>query len=101
MPRHLFSAPAQIIHAGATTQAHCTELSRFGCYFDTDAAVRSGTVVRVKIFGNEYFEADARVVFQHLCELCVVFQKVSPECQQILKRWLESAKEQAANAEPK
>ena len=97
VPRYFFSAPAEIILDGATTRARSAELSPHGCYFETNMAISRGTVVKVRIFATDYFEADARIVYYHASELCVVFQRVSRECQQVLTKWLTAARTEEAH----
>lgn len=106
VPRYFLSAPAEITAEitvpTAAAFARCAELSSHGCYFETNLVISRGTLVHVRIFAaesTECFEAKARVVYLHPPELCVVFQSVSRECNQILDKWIAAARLEQVNTE--
>jgi hypothetical protein len=83
--------PAEVVVENSDTKitARVTELSRHGCYLDTNSPLSSHTPVLVKIFGVEYFEAHGRVIYAHPSfGMGVAFRSIQLECQRVLHKWL-------------
>jgi hypothetical protein len=79
-----------IPEVGAPLGANVKELSLYGCYLDTTAPLIARSRVLVKIFTpNEYFEANATVVYANRnLGLGLVFREVKPHFLIILRKWL-------------
>lgn len=60
-----------------------------GCYLDTYTPLSAHTLVLVKIYGPEYFEAHSSVIYAHpLLGMGVAFREVNLACQSVLRKWL-------------
>jgi hypothetical protein len=66
------------------------ELSLYGCYLDTEAALDIKSRVLLKIFGNdEVFEANASVIYANpRLGMGLVFRDVKPHYLCVLRKWL-------------
>jgi PilZ domain len=105
--RYPFVATAELIDEKSQTQlsARVTELSLYGCYFDTLNPFPASTVILVKIVHElMFFEARARVLYsQPRLGMGVTFEQVHPYFLPILQSWLKKAErvrvesEQATN----
>jgi hypothetical protein len=95
-PRYPFVAVAELIEAKSQTQlsTRVTELSLYGCYFDTMNHFPCGTSILVKIVSDlVFFEAAGVVVYsQPSLGMGVTFRKVHPYFLKILQGWLRQAK---------
>lgn len=101
VPRYPFSAPASLIpESGTAVDARVTELSLYGCYLNSLAALPSRTRVLVKIFAadGEYFEANATVIYSGSnVGMGLVFRQVNEQFLAVLREWLQKATEQSAS----
>jgi hypothetical protein len=93
--RYPFVATAELVDDKSQTHlsARVTELSLFGCYFDTINPFPVSTVVVVKIVHQlVFFEARGRVVYsQPRLGIGVTFEQVHPYFLPILQSWLRNA----------
>ncbi len=91
-PRYPFVAVAELIDAKSQTQlsTRVTELSLYGCYFDTINPFPAGTSILVKIVSDlVFFEAAGLVIYsQPSLGMGVAFQKIHPYFLRVLKGWL-------------
>lgn len=93
--RYPFVASAELIDEESQTQlsVRVTELSLYGCYFDTVNPFPVQTRVLVKIVTRlVFFEAHGTVIYSHQnLGMGVAFQQVHPYFLKILQRWLMDA----------
>ncbi|MBV9886732.1 MAG: hypothetical protein JO119_09320 [Acidobacteria bacterium] len=93
VPRYPFSAPAEVVveESGAKIVARVTELSLQDVIW-TPAPLSAETPILLKIYGSEYFEADAMVIYAHpVLGMGIAFRHVNLACQGALHRWLLAA----------
>ena len=94
-PRYSFIASAELIEERADVRiaSRVSELSLHGCYLDMLNPFPTGTMVLVKIAaGDSFFEAKAKIIYaQPNMGAGVRFQKVEPDSQAVLERWLDGA----------
>jgi len=90
--RYPFVASAEIIEEKSQTHlsTRVTELSLYGCYFDTVNPFPVHTPILVKIVsGLVFFEARGTLVYsQPNLGMGVAFQKVHPYFLKVLQGWL-------------
>ena len=96
-PRYRFTATVDVVEetSGMRITARVGNLSRRGCYVDTNSPFLLGAVAKVRITkGTEFFEAQARVVYSLVSKgMGLLFTAVEPEQRRTLATWLaESAK---------
>ena len=92
-PRFPFVAAAEILNAGSVLSTHVTELSAYGCYFETTVPVASSTQVVIRIFANgQCFEAKASVLYSKPnLGMGVAFREVTANNQAVLHEWLQQS----------
>ncbi|HXN96501.1 MAG TPA: PilZ domain-containing protein [Candidatus Acidoferrales bacterium] len=94
-PRYSFIASAELIEVKADVRivSRVSELSLHGCYLDMMNPFPKGTSVLVKIAaGDSFFEAKADIIYsQPNMGAGVRFQKIEPDSQAVLERWLDGA----------
>jgi hypothetical protein len=94
-PRYPFAATAELIEEKSKTQlsVRVTELSLYGCYFDTVNPFPAGMSIQVKIASDlQFFEARATVLYsQPQLGMGVRFEKVHPYFLGVLHGWLRQA----------
>jgi hypothetical protein len=104
--RYPFDASAELIDSKSKTQlsTRVTELSLYGCYFDTPSPFPTETMVQVKIVsGLVFFEARGTVVYsQANLGMGVAFREVHPYFLKVLHTWLLEAEQarQKASSRP-
>ena len=93
--RYPFVASAELIDEKSQTQlsVRVTELSLYGCYFDTVNPFPVQTRVLIKIVtGLVFFEAHGTVIYsQPNLGMGVAFQQVHPYFLKVLQGWLMEA----------
>jgi hypothetical protein len=90
-PRYWFNAPGEVApERGTPFPVTLKELSLYGCYLDTEAALDTKSRVLLKIFGSdEVFEAKASVIYSNpRLGMGLVFRDVKPNNLCILRKWL-------------
>jgi hypothetical protein len=96
-PRYEFSAAVEVVAAesGERIETRVRDLSRQGCYVDTNNALPLGTVTEVRIAkGAQLFEARARVVYSRATKgMGLVFTAIEPEPLLTLETWLSESRE--------
>jgi hypothetical protein len=96
-PRYEFSAAVEVVAAesGERIETRVRDLSRQGCYVDTNNALPLGTVTEVRIAkGAQLFEARARVVYSRATKgMGLVFTAIEPEPLLTLETWLAESRE--------
>ena len=97
--RYPFVANGQVIEekSKAHLTVRVTELSLYGCYFDTLNPLPVGTPILVKIVtGLEFFEAQGIVRYsQPHRGMGVTFERVHPYFLTVLQGWLKEAEQKA------
>src|SRR5205085_7234075 len=93
-PRYplILSAEVSAKVDGATLAGRTADVSSTGCYIDTLNPIPAGSAVRVRLqHENEFFEADARVVYVSpgLGMGLAFSPTMVPQQQAILERWLQ------------
>jgi hypothetical protein len=94
VPRYPFSASAEVVveGSGAKIFVRVTELSLHGCYLDTSTPLNAKTLILVKIYGPEYFQAHSTVIYAHpLPGMGGRFRDVNVACQSVLRKGLLAA----------
>ena len=90
--RFAFSASAEIASEGSPTgfvPARVTELSLHGCFLETSASFEVQRAVVVKIYASdEYFEADAAVLYVKPSGMGLAFHKIQPHFRTVLQNWI-------------
>jgi len=90
--RFAFNADAVISaenSPGTPTPANVTELSLRGCFLQTSASFEEQRVVVVKIFHlDEFFEAEAAVLYVKPRGLGIEFREIKPHFRAVLQRWI-------------
>src|SRR5580704_18555880 len=90
-----FSASAEIAPESSPTAfapARVTELSLRGCLLETDASFELQHPVLLKIHhSEEYFEADASVLYVKPSGVGLVFREIKPHFRAVLQKWVLSA----------
>jgi PilZ domain len=96
-PRYEFTAAVEIIAAesGMRIETRVRDLSKQGCYVDTNEPLPLGTVTNVRITkGAQSFEAPARVVFTRAGKgMGLVFTAIQPEQHRTIGKWLAESRE--------
>jgi hypothetical protein len=100
-PRYPFAASAEIVGATSVAVTEVTELNLYGCHLVAICSLPRGTVVTVKIrHGGQCLEARASVLYsQPMLGMAVAFRKLQPECDAILREWLQQSLDKQ-NAKP-
>jgi len=96
-PRFPFSASAELTSGVLVELTRVTELSRYGCYLETEKHWTPGTRITVKIMSKgQIFEARATVLYSRpTMGMGVAFREVKSAFQSMLEDWLhESLKQQ-------
>lgn len=100
--RFAFSARAEIASGGspaAFAPARVTELSLRGCFLETSASFEVRHRVLVKIYhAEEYFEADASVLYANPSGVGLVFDEVKPHFRAVLQSWVLNALDNESGA---
>jgi hypothetical protein len=95
--RYPFAASAEIIDEKSKTHlsTRVTELSLYGCYFETISPLPAESMVQVKIVsGLVFFEAYGTIVYsQTTLGMGVAFREVHPYFQKVLHGWLWEAEQ--------
>lgn len=100
-PRYSIMLRAELVEfsGGAKLIGRTSDISRTGCYIDTQQPYRSGSAIHIKLTrGTESFEAQGTVRYVSPgLGMGVLFDEQIPEKQlAILDRWLEMAAKQPA-----
>ena len=101
-----FSASAQIAPESSPTafaSARVTELSLRGCFLETEASFELQHAVLLKIHhSEEYFEAEASVLYVTPSGVGLVFREIKPHFRAVLQKWILTAldKEPGARETP-
>lgn len=95
-----FSASAELALESSPAvfaAAHVTELSLRGCFLETDASFELQQPVLLKIrHADEYFEAEASVLYVRSTGMGLVFREIKPHFRAVLQKWvLESLDKQS------
>jgi|ERR1700730_14348096 hypothetical protein len=92
-PRFPFLAKAKIMSADSIEATRVTELSLYGCYLETTAALPRGTRVLLNILiGGQCFEATASILYSHpTLGMGVVCREVKPTADTALQEWLQQS----------
>jgi hypothetical protein len=100
--RFAFSARAEIAPESspiAFVPARVTELSLRGCFLETSASFQLQYPVLVKIHhSEEYFEAEASVLYLKPAGIGLVFREIKSQFRAILQKWVLSALDHQPNA---
>jgi hypothetical protein len=90
--RFVFSARAEIAPEGGPdgfVPARVTELSLRGCFLETSASFEVQRPVLVKIYeSDEYFEADAVVLYVKPSGMGLEFHEIQPHFRPVLQKWI-------------
>jgi hypothetical protein len=93
--RFSLSAEAEIAPENSPTAkapARVTELSLHGCFLETSASFEEQRPVLVRIFhSEEYFEAEAAVLYVKPKGIGLVFREIKPHFRAILQKWILAA----------
>jgi hypothetical protein len=96
-PRYAFVAAVEVVAAGpgARLKTRVRDLSRQGCYVDTDSPLPLGTDTEVRITkGTKSFEARARVVYNQPGKgMGLMFTALEPAQSAILDAWISESRE--------
>src|SRR5712691_1405920 len=96
-PRYEFAAAVEVIapESGARMETRVRDLSRQGCYVDTNKPLPLGTVTDVRINkGSQLFAARARVVYSRVGKgMGLVFTALEQEQLRTLETWLVESRE--------
>jgi hypothetical protein len=93
--RFAFSARADIALESSPTAfvpARVTEISLRGCFLTTDASFELQHPVLLKIHhAEEYFEAEASVLYVTPAGMGLLFRKIEPHFREVLQKWVLTA----------
>jgi hypothetical protein len=93
--RFAFSARAEIAPESSPTvfaPARVTELSLRGCFLETSASFELQHPVLLKIHhSEEYFEAEASVLYLQPSGIGLVFREIKPHFRDLLQKWVLTA----------
>jgi PilZ domain len=96
-PRYAFTASAEVIagESGARRKTRVRDLSKQGCYLDTDNPLPLGTTADVRITkGATLLQAQARVVYiQPGAGMGLMFTSVEPRYHGALDSWIAESRE--------
>lgn len=96
-PRYAFHAAAEVVASasGARVKTRIRDLSKQGCYVDTDSPLPLGTTTDVRITkGGAKFEAPGRVVSQQPGKgMGLMFTAIPPEQHGTLESWIAESRE--------
>jgi len=100
--RFAFSASAEIASESppaAFAPARVTELSLRGCFLETSASFELQQPVLLKIHhSDEYFEAEAAVLYVQPSGIGLVFHEIKPHFRAVLQNWVLAALDNQAGA---
>ena len=100
--RYAFSANAEIARGGSPTafaSARVTELSLRGCFLETSSSFELQQHVLLKIHhSDEYFEAEASVLYLQPSGIGLVFHEIKPHFRAVLQNWVLAALDNQAGA---
>ena len=100
--RFAFSASAEIAPESSPTAcvpARVTELSLRGCFLETSASFELRHPVFLKVHhSEEYFEAEASVLYVNPSVMGLVFREIKPDFRAILQKWVLTALDHQPNA---
>jgi hypothetical protein len=103
-PRYAFIASAELFEPATKMRiaSRVTELSVHGCYLDMLNPFPEDTMALVKISaGDRVFETKVRVVYAHSnLGVGLVFLEPDPKNVEVLKSWIDEAKEDPARLLP-
>lgn len=90
VPRFPCKASAEVTSDGAIEVANVTQLSRYGCFVETQSPLATGTSLAVKIMNQgQVFAATAMVVYtQPDLGMGIAFREVKSLFQTVLEDWL-------------
>ena len=90
VPRFPCKASAEVTSDGAMEVANVTQLSRYGCFVETQSPLATGTSLAVKIMNQgQVFAATAMVVYtQPDLGMGIAFREVKSLFQTVLEDWL-------------
>jgi hypothetical protein len=93
--RFAFSAGAEVAPETSPTAfvpARVTELSLRGCFLETSASFEMQCPVLLKIYDSEeYFEAEASVLYVKPSGTGLVFREIKPHFRAVLQKWVLTA----------
>jgi len=100
--RFAFSAGAEIApesSPAAYVPARVMELSLRGCFLETSASFELQHPVLLKIHhSEEYFEAEASVLYVRPSGIGLVFREIKPQFREVLQKWVLTALDNQAGA---
>src|SRR5580704_11752263 len=100
--RFRFGASAEIAPESSPTAfvpARVTELSLRGCFLESDASFELQHPVLLKIqHAEEYFEADASVLYVKPSGMGLLFREIKPHFRAVLQKWVLSALDDQSGA---
>lgn len=103
-PRYAFIANAELFESATKMRiaTRVSELSVQGCYLDMLNPFPEDTIALVKIsVGKTVFESKVRVVYAHSnLGVGLVFLDLDPKNVEVLKSWIDEAKEDPARLLP-
>ena len=93
--RFAFSGGAEVALRSSPTAfvpARVTELSLRGCFLETSASFELQRPVLLKIHdSDEYFEAEASVLYVKPSGMGLVFREIKPQFRAVLQKWVLAA----------
>jgi hypothetical protein len=100
--RFAFSASAEIAPESSRTAlspARVTELSLRGCFLETSASFQLQHPVLLRInHSEEYFEAEASVLYVKSSGMGLVFREIKPHFREVLQKWVLTALDNQSGA---
>ena len=90
VPRFPCKASAEVTSDGTMEVANVTQLSRYGCFVETQSPLATGTSLALKIMNQgQVFAATAMVVYtQPDLGMGIAFREVKSLFQTVLEDWL-------------
>lgn len=93
--RFAFNANAEIARSASPTtlaSARVAELSLRGCFLETSASFELQQHVLLKVHhSDEYFEAEASVLYIQPSGIGLVFHEIKPDFRAVLQKWVLAA----------
>jgi hypothetical protein len=100
--RFAFNARAEVASESSPTAfapARVTELSLRGCFLETSASFELQHPVLLKIqHSEEYFEAEASVLYVKPTGMGLVFREIKPHFRDVLQKWVLAALDNQSGA---
>jgi PilZ domain len=100
--RFAFNARAEVASESSPTAfapARLTELSLRGCFLETSASFELQHPVLLKIqHSEEYFEAEASVLYVKPSGMGLVFGEIKPHFRDVLQKWVLAALDNQSGA---